>query len=146
MQQSIKIITLALFLTPALSAFADNHDVVKVTPVGSHAGEFCSRDRALIFEDPNGTRILYDAGRTVAGPDDKRLGKIDVVLVSHVHGDHIGDKHINKVDAGSCAQPETNVSATPNSNCVFTSAAAAAPASSTASPSTKSRPKTTSPS
>lgn len=118
MQQFIKFITLALLLTPALSAFADNHDVVKVTPVGSHAGEFCSRDRALIFEDPNGTRILYDAGRTVAGPDDKRLGKIDVVLVSHVHGDHIGDKHIDKVNSGSCAKPETSVSATPNSNSV----------------------------
>lgn len=118
MQHSIKIITLALFLSPYLSASADNHDVVKVTPLGSHAGEFCSRDRALIFEDPNGTRILYDAGRTVAGPDDKRLGKIDVVLVSHVHGDHIGDKHIDKVNAGSCAIPETTVSATPNSNSV----------------------------
>jgi hypothetical protein len=34
---------------------------VNVTPLGSHDGEFCSRDRALIFEDPNGTRILYDA-------------------------------------------------------------------------------------
>lgn len=47
---------------------------VKVTPLGSHDGEFCSRDRALVFEDPNGTRILYDAGRTVAGPDDPRQG------------------------------------------------------------------------
>ena len=24
-------------------------------------GEFCKFDRAMIFEDPNGTRILYDA-------------------------------------------------------------------------------------
>ena len=65
--------------------------VVKVTPLGGQDGEFCLLDRALIFEDPNGTRILYDAGRTVAGPDDPRLGQIDVVLVSHVHGDHAGD-------------------------------------------------------
>ena len=40
---------------------------VKVTPLGGQDGEFCPQDRALIFEDPNGTRILYDAGRTVAG-------------------------------------------------------------------------------
>ncbi len=50
----------------AQSAFAQE---VKVTPLGSHDGELCPQDRALIFEDPNGTRILYDAGRTVAGPD-----------------------------------------------------------------------------
>jgi glyoxylase-like metal-dependent hydrolase (beta-lactamase superfamily II) len=64
---------------------------VKVTPLGSHDGEFCARDRALVFEDPDGTRILYDAGRTVRGPDDERLGEIDAVLLSHVHGDHLGD-------------------------------------------------------
>ena len=40
---------------------------VKVTPLGSHDGEFCRRDRAMLFEDPDGTRIVYDVGRTVAG-------------------------------------------------------------------------------
>jgi hypothetical protein len=34
---------------------------VKITPLGSHAGELCMRDRATIFEDPTGLRILYDA-------------------------------------------------------------------------------------
>src|SRR3546814_9023130 len=29
---------------------------VKITPLGSHAGEFCAFDRALILEDPDGTR------------------------------------------------------------------------------------------
>ena len=52
---------------------------VKITPLGSIEGEFCAFDRAMIFEDPDGTRILYDAGRTVAGPDDPRLGKIDAL-------------------------------------------------------------------
>ncbi|MBP0615359.1 MBL fold metallo-hydrolase [Jiella mangrovi] len=89
---------------------------VKVTPLGSHDGEFCSRDRAMVFEDPDGTRILYDAGRTVAGADDPRLGDIDAVLVSHVHGDHLGDQRIAAVNAGTCAQPDTGVSTTPNSN------------------------------
>jgi L-ascorbate metabolism protein UlaG (beta-lactamase superfamily) len=92
--------------------------VVKVTPVGGQQGEFCRLDRALIFEDPNGTRILYDAGRTVAGPKDPRLGKIDVVLVSHVHGDHIGDRRTKAVNAGSCAKPDSSVDATPHSNSV----------------------------
>jgi len=26
---------------------------VKITPLGSHAGELCDRDRATIFEDPS---------------------------------------------------------------------------------------------
>ena len=55
---------------------------VKITPLGSHDGEFCPFDRALVFEDPDGTRILYDAGRTVRGPEDPRLGKIDAVLLT----------------------------------------------------------------
>ena len=38
---------------------------VKITPLGSHAGELCKRDRATIFEDPTGVRILYDAGQSV---------------------------------------------------------------------------------
>ena len=91
---------------------------VKVTPLGSHDGEFCSRDRALIFEDPNGTRILYDAGRTVAGPKDPRLGKIDIVLVSHMHGDHVGNQHIKAPNAGTCAKPDTPIDVLPNTNSV----------------------------
>ena len=64
--------------------------VVKITGLGSHDGELCAFDRAIIFEDPDGTRILYDVGRTVRGGNDPRLGKIDAVLLTHVHGDHIG--------------------------------------------------------
>lgn len=91
---------------------------VKITPLGSHDGEFCRNDRALIFEDPDGTRILYDAGRTVRGADDPRLGKIDAVLLSHVHGDHLGDKHQAKANDGSCLEPAFSVNDTPNSNSV----------------------------
>lgn len=91
---------------------------VKVTPLGSHDGEFCPQDRALVFEDPNGTRILYDPGRTVAGPNDPRLGKIDVVLVTHMHGDHAGNAHIKDTNAGECGKPEATVSAMPNSSAV----------------------------
>ncbi len=91
---------------------------VQITPLGSHDGEFCRLDRALVFEDPDGTRILYDAGRTVQGPDDPRLGDIDAVLLSHVHGDHLGDRHVATANAGTCAKPEFAVVAAPNSNSV----------------------------
>ena len=38
----------------SLQAAAAN---VKVTPLGSHDGEFCRLDRALVFEDPDGIRL-----------------------------------------------------------------------------------------
>jgi len=88
----------------AWPALAQN---VKITPLGSHAGELCDRDRALLFEDPTGLRLLYDAGRTVTGAGDSRLGAIHVVLLSHAHGDHIGDRRLVAENAGTCAQPET---------------------------------------
>lgn len=91
---------------------------VKVTPLGGQEGEFCPQDRALVFEDPTGTRILFDAGRTVAGANDPRLGKVDIVLVSHMHGDHLGNAHNAATNAGSCDKPDTSVSALPNSNSV----------------------------
>ncbi len=92
--------------------------IVKVTPLGSHDGEFCALDRALVFEDPDGTRILYDAGRTVRGPDDPRLGKIDAVLLSHVHNDHLGDLIAASANAGVCGKPAFTVRVTPTSNTV----------------------------
>lgn len=114
--EKAKIIFLAaLFLAAALPASAQN---VKITPLGSHDGELCPFDRALIFEDPDGTRILYDVGRTVRGGDDPRLGRIDAVLLSHVHGDHIGDSHQPSANAGSCAKPDVSVNDAPNSNTV----------------------------
>ena len=91
---------------------------VKVTPLGGFDGEFCAQDRALIFEDPSGTRVLYDPGRTVMGGTDPRLGKIDIVLVTHTHGDHLGNSHTKAIGAGTCAQPDFSVSDIPNSNAV----------------------------
>lgn len=108
-------LVVSFLLIMASPAFAGN---VKITPLGSHDGEFCSRDRALILEDPNGTRILYDAGLTVAGAKDPRLGKIDVVLVSHMHGDHVGSAHIKRVNEGACVKPKPSQSDLPNTNSV----------------------------
>jgi L-ascorbate metabolism protein UlaG (beta-lactamase superfamily) len=114
----------ALLFAVAAPAAAQN---VKITPLGSHDGEFCPLDRALIFEDPDGTRILYDAGRTVRGPNDPRLGKIDAILISHVHGDHLGDMHQPSANAGACGKPDFSVAATPNSNSVNIALAKQAP-------------------
>lgn len=109
---------LSLALLGATPAALAADGVVTVTPLGSHDNEFCSLDRAMVFEDPDGTRILYDAGRTVAGPDDPRLGDIDVVLLSHVHGDHLGDLRIEKTNQGTCAKPDFPVKMVPESNTV----------------------------
>lgn len=106
----------AMTLLGAFGALAAG--VVKITPLGGQDGEFCRLDRAMIFEDPNGTRILYDAGRTVAGADDPRLGKIDILLVSHVHGDHAGDRHTKAPNAGTCSKPDTSVNDKPDTNTV----------------------------
>lgn len=51
---------LALVLTSGASAVSAQN--VKITPLGSHTGEFCDRDRATIFEDPTG---LHSEMRTV---------------------------------------------------------------------------------
>ncbi len=108
----------ALAALAALLAFPAMAQTVKVTPLGGVDGEFCMLDRALVFEDPNGTRILYDPGVTVAGPDDPRLGKIDIILVSHMHGDHLGGARAKAPNSGACDKPDTSVSAMPNSNAV----------------------------
>lgn len=102
----------------ALLAFPASGQVVKVTPLGGIEGEFCPQDRALVFEDPNGTRVLYDPGRTVAGADDPRLGRIDIILVSHMHGDHVGNAHNKAPNSGACDKPDVSVSAMPNSSAV----------------------------
>jgi len=115
MPLSRHVATLALGIALALPALAQS---VKVTPLGGIDGEFCPQDRALVFEDPNGTRILYDPGRTVAGATDPRLGKIDIVLVSHMHGDHIGNVHNQAPNAGSCDKPDLSVSAMPGTSAV----------------------------
>lgn len=113
----MKQILIAALAGVMLSGAASAQNV-KITPLGSHDGEFCSRDRAMIFEDPDGTRLLYDPGMTVAGADDPRLGKIDAVLISHMHGDHVGHVRLPAVNAGTCAKPELSVRALPNTNAV----------------------------
>jgi L-ascorbate metabolism protein UlaG (beta-lactamase superfamily) len=87
----------------ALPAVAQN---VKITPIGSHPGELCANDRALVFEDPSGVRFLYDPAHNVTGGDDPRLGTIHLVLLSHMHGDHVGDLKLKAPGAGTCANSE----------------------------------------
>ncbi|RPH63829.1 MAG: MBL fold metallo-hydrolase [Burkholderiales bacterium] len=118
MQRFVVLIAIALAGALGAPAHAAGASTVKITPLGSHDGEFCPLDRALVFEDPDGTRILYDPGRTVRGPDDPRLGRIDAVLLSHVHGDHLGDAIQPAANAGTCARPDFSVRVAPNSNTV----------------------------
>src|SRR6185295_19113223 len=87
-------------LLAAFPALAQN---VKVTPIGSHPGELCANDRAIIFEDPTGVRFLYDAAQNVTGGNDPRLGTIHLVLLSHMHGDHVGDLKLKAPGEGTCA-------------------------------------------
>jgi len=68
--EHVRSILLLVFTTACSITMAQT---VKVTPLGSHAGELCARDRATIFEDPTGIRILYDAGQSLTGADDPRL-------------------------------------------------------------------------
>jgi len=57
-------------------------------------------------------------GRMIAGASDPRLGKIDVILVTHMHGDHVGDVHNKAPNSGSCDKPDLSVSAVPNTGAV----------------------------
>jgi L-ascorbate metabolism protein UlaG (beta-lactamase superfamily) len=100
MKLAFAAIALALAAFPAL---AQN---VKITPVGSHPGELCANDRAIIFEDPTGVRFLYDPAHNVTSGDDPRLGAIHMVLLSHMHGDHVGDLKLKAPGAGTCANSE----------------------------------------
>jgi hypothetical protein len=52
-------------LCAGIGGTAHGQGLVRVTPLGSHDGELCSDDRAMIFEDPTGVRLLYDPGRRV---------------------------------------------------------------------------------
>jgi L-ascorbate metabolism protein UlaG (beta-lactamase superfamily) len=104
-------LVLAATLVAGSYAAAQN---VKITPLGTHDGELCAFDRATLFEDPTGVRILYDAGKSVTGADDARLGVVHVVLLSHAHGDHLGDERLAALNAGTCEKPQT-ASAAPNS-------------------------------
>lgn len=87
-------------LFASASALAQN---VKITPIGSHPGELCANDRAIVFEDPTGVRFLYDPAHNVTGGDDPRLGAIHMVLLTHMHGDHVGDLKLKAPGAGTCA-------------------------------------------
>ena len=59
----IGIASLALAACAASPQAPGNAQVVKITPLGSHDGEFCPLDRALIFEDPDGIRLEIYAPR-----------------------------------------------------------------------------------
>lgn len=79
---------------------------VEITPIGSHTGELCANDRAIVFEDPTGVRLLYDPAHNLVAGNDPRLGDVHVVMFSHMHGDHLGDRRLRAEGAGTCANSE----------------------------------------
>ncbi len=86
--------TSLVFVITILIASAAQAQNVTITPLGAATGEFCAGDRALLFEDPTGVRVLIAPGRTVNGSGDTRLGatgSVHVLLIDHPHVDHIGD-------------------------------------------------------
>jgi ribonuclease BN (tRNA processing enzyme) len=95
--------TACAVLALSLAAFPAFSQNVKITPIGSHPGELCANDRAIVFEDPTGVRFLYDPAHNVTGGDDPRLGTIHMVLLTHMHGDHVGDLRLKAPGAGTCA-------------------------------------------
>jgi len=95
--------TICAAIALSLAAFPALAQNVKITPVGSHPGELCANDRAMVFEDPTGVRFLYDPAHNVTGGDDPRLGTIHLVLLTHMHGDHVGDRKLKAPGAGTCA-------------------------------------------
>ena len=94
------VVSLLLAASPG---FAQN---VTITPIGSHPGELCANDRAIVFEDPTGVRLLYDPAHNLVAGDDPRLGDVHVVLFSHMHGDHLGDRSLRAEGAGNCTNSE----------------------------------------
>lgn len=107
------VLMMSVYRASAVVVSGQSAALVRVTPLGSHAGELCRNDRAMLFEDPTGVRILYDPGRTV-DETDARLGDVHVMLLSHAHSDHIGDSRPSP-GGGTCAAPATGA-ANPNSN------------------------------
>src|SRR5215813_14298504 len=87
----------------SLVAFPVVAQNVKVTPIGSHAGELCANDRAIVFEDPTGVRFLYDAAHNVTGGDDPRLGRIHMALLSTRPANPLGAWRPKRPAAGPCA-------------------------------------------
>jgi L-ascorbate metabolism protein UlaG (beta-lactamase superfamily) len=95
----LSMLALAVVAATASVSWSQN---VKVTPLGAASGEFCVGDRALLFEDPTGVRVLIAPGRTVGkdlggtihvrgSADDRLAGGVHVLLIDHPHVDHIGD-------------------------------------------------------
>ena len=111
MNRRFRLRAFLAFLAAAAAPWLAHAQDVTITPLGAVDGEFCVGDRALLFEDPTGVRVLIAPGRTVRGSTDSRLpqpgtagGSVHVVLIDHPHTDHIGDVlHTNC--AGTTTQP-----------------------------------------
>ena len=73
-QKWLTLSLLPLFMIITTSAAQAQN--VTITPLGAAAGEFCVGDRALLFEDPTGVRVLIAPGRTVKGSAYPRVQEV----------------------------------------------------------------------
>ena len=64
MKLNFSISYLTVFMTALLFNQSAVAAEVKITPLGSQQGEFCQLDRAMILEDPDGTRLSFDGSGT----------------------------------------------------------------------------------
>src|SRR5215831_10336520 len=113
MKMAWQTFCLLIALTTAWNAA--NAENVKITPIGQHNGEFCAQDRAILFEDPTGVRLLYGPANTVAGGGDSRLREVHVILISHAHSDHLGNAMLNQ-DPNSPNASCSNAATVPQPN------------------------------
>ena len=106
MKQKFLLLFIVIAFT-ILTTSATRAQNVTITPLGAQAGEFCVGDRALLFDDPTGVRVLIAPGRTVKGSGDIRLGAlgtVHVLLIDHPHVDHMGNVFHNNC-AGNSTSP-----------------------------------------
>jgi hypothetical protein len=85
----IRWLSFLVFLVAVFGSSLVRAQNVTITPLGAVDDEFCGGDRALLFEDPTGVRVLIAPGRTVGlvsggsavGSADPRIAPIGSVHV-----------------------------------------------------------------
>ena len=102
----MRVVSLGFCTVASVSRrLAQRPATVKITPIGARTGEFCGRDRALLFEDRQ-VRILYNPGITVARAADNRLGGPTSDMATIVRNFYHPNLAVVNVDGVSSMGPE----------------------------------------
>ncbi|NNC64662.1 MAG: MBL fold metallo-hydrolase [Gammaproteobacteria bacterium] len=84
------LIVLVLLALPLSAALAQNRDTLDIFVIDTEGGE------AVLYIAPTGEAMLYDTGRPetfnrIRGLiEQEQIPVLDLVIVSHYHGDHVG--------------------------------------------------------